>query len=179
VVSWIRPAGSSEVAERASHALLACRRTAVPRWSARVSRDALPTLSPPCPAANECQSHQSVMYTDSPAALRYIIAPFQPSALSGPEAPSTTSVTAKGDQTMSVSQLYCLPRAPPMQCGAAKLDYDAWNARGRLGSVYDVRSPRRAMTARFVSWLPPSHRGARRVCTGHALHWLQALPRWK
>ena len=128
VVTWIRPAGFLEVAEHASPALLAPPRTAVPRWSARVSRDALPTLSPRCPAANECSSYQYVICTDSPVALGRRIVPFQPSELFGPEAPSTASVTAEGDQTTPVSQLYGSPCASPMQCGAARLEYDPWRA---------------------------------------------------
>ena len=77
------------------------RRTAVQRWSARVARHVLPTLSSRCPAGNECSVYQYGVYTESPDAQRCIIASFQPSAVSGPQAPSTVSITAKGDQTVS------------------------------------------------------------------------------
>ena len=73
------------------------------------------------------------MYTDSPAALRCKTDPFQRSRLSDPEAPSSTSVTAEGAQTASVSHLYGTPRALPLRCGPAKLGYDPWPACHRLG----------------------------------------------
>ena len=133
VAAWIRPAGSSEVAERASLALFARRTAVLPRWSARVLRDAFSTLSPRRPAANECSTHRYAMYTDSPAALRCKTDPFQRSRLSDPEAPSSTSVTAEGAQTASVSHLYGTPRALPLRCGPAKLGYDPWYACHRLG----------------------------------------------
>ena len=117
----IRRTGSSEVAECASLALFARRTAVLPRWSARVLRDAFSTLSPRRPAANECSTHRYAMYTDSPAALRCKTDPFQRSRLSDPEAPSSTSVTAEGAQTASVSHLYGTPRALPLRCGPAKL----------------------------------------------------------
>ena len=82
---------------------------AVPRWSARVVRYVLSTLSSPCPAANECRPYQYGICTESPDAQRCIIASFQPSAVSGPQAPSTVSITAKSDQTVS--------RQPPVRLG--------------------------------------------------------------
>ena len=111
-------------------------------WSARVLRDAFSTLSPRRPAANECSTHRYVMYTDSPAALRCKTDPFQRSRLSDPEAPSSTSVTAEGAQTASVSHLYGTPRALPLRCGPAKLGYDPWYACHRLGLARNARRGR-------------------------------------
>ena len=98
-----------------------------------LARCVLHTLSAPRRAANECSTHRYAMYSDSSAALRCKTDPFQRSRLSDPEAPSSTSVTAEGAQTASVSHLYGTPRALPLRCGPAKLGYDPWYACHRLG----------------------------------------------
>ena len=135
LAAWIRLAGSSEVAECASQRPPRTSPAVHPGWSARVLRDAFSILSPRRPAANECSTHRYVMYTDSPAALRCIIDPISRSRLSDPEAPSSTSVTAKGAQTASVSHLYGSPRALPLKCGPYKLGYDVRCACDHLGLV--------------------------------------------